>query len=184
MTTLFKDKKHIQDLVQRADDSGATKKLISLFSKLKKDREIFHLQLDELQEILKWKLRGQFGRQQKKRETNTNANVIAITQAAFAVIHSDKDFETSLKLKLLSTLSGVEVPVASAILTLCFPKQYSVIDFRNWRQVYKTERQKTTYSTKEYVEYLRTIKNLAKEFNVTPQEIDLAIWQMDIERKK
>ncbi len=181
---LFKDKKHVQDLAERADDNGTTKKLVSLFRKLKKDREHFYLQLEELEEILKWKLRGQFGRQAKRRQANTSENVMTITKAAFAVTHTDKDIETTLKLKLLSTLSGVEIPVASAILTLCFPTQYSVIDFRNWRQVYKTEKQKTNYTTKEYVEYLKTIRSWAKEFGVTPQEIDLAIWQKDIEDQK
>ena len=128
-----------------------TKNLVLLFRKLKLERVDFYLELDELERILKWKLRGQFGRQLKRRQVNTNENVITITKAAFAINHSDKDIEIALKLKLLTTLSGIEIPFASAITTLCFPTQYCVIDFRNWRQVHKIEIQKSNYSTKEYV---------------------------------
>jgi len=180
----FKDKNHINKLLQMADNAEETKRLTSYFSRLQKERHPFYLTLNELQEILKWKLRKQFYRQGTKREVNTNENVIAITSAAFAVIHSDKDFETSLKLRLLCTLTGVEVPVASAILTLCFPTEYSVIDFRNWRQIYRVDKRRTTYSIKEYLTYLKTIKQWAKEFDVTPQEIDIAIWQSDIEQRQ
>jgi len=95
------------------------------------------LTFDELECILRWKLISQFGRQKKIREKNTDNNVRIITKAAFAVSHTEKDFEIILKLKILTTLTGVEIPVASAILTICYPELYSVIDFRNWRQVYK-----------------------------------------------
>lgn len=185
-TQLFESKEEVQELVGRADHSGVTRRLISHLRNLKEERESFYLQLDELEKILEWKLRGQFGRQKEKRKANTNGNVIAITKAAFAVSHTDEDIETKLKLKLklLIALSGVEVPVASAILTLCYPEQYSVIDFRNWRQVYHTRIQKTNYTTNEYVEYLKVIKFWAEKFEVIPQEIDLAIWQKDIESKK
>jgi thermostable 8-oxoguanine DNA glycosylase len=180
----FKDKSHISQLLQRADNAEETKRLTSYFSQLQKERHPFYLTLDDLQQILKWKLRRQFHRQETTREVNTNENVIAITKAAFGVAHPDKDFETSLKLRLLCTLTGVEVPVASAILTLCFPTEYSVIDFRNWRQIYKGDKPKTTYSIKEYVAYLKTIRHLAMEFGVTPQEIDIAFWQSDIEQRR
>lgn len=138
--------------------------------------------LDELEEILKWKLRKQFGRTKKKREGNTNDNVIEITRAAFSVTHTDKDFETKLKINLLSTLAGVKIPVASAILTLCFPTLYAVVDFRNW-QVFNAGERKTSYTPNDYVKYLKKIRQEAKKYELTPQEIDIAIWQNDLEGK-
>lgn len=181
---LFKDKSEILNLIKSADNLSETKELTGYFQKLKKERNDFYLTLDELKRILKWKLRSQLGRHITKREANTEENVIIITKAAFAIIHNDKDFETGLKLKLLSTLTGVGIPVASAILTLCYPKQFSVIDFRNWRQVYSTNTPKITYSVQDYTDYLKKIKLLAKEYSVTPQEIDIAIWQRDIDSHK
>ena len=132
----FTNKEQIQELVLKADNATETIRLTDIFRQLKKERGSFYLTLVELEEILRWKLRKQLGRQKTRREGNTNENVIAITKAAFSVNHTDKDFETTLRLKLLCTLTGVEIPVASAILTLCFPAQYAVIDVRNWRQVY------------------------------------------------
>lgn len=182
--TLFKNKNQIQELVKRTDNFDETKRLTSKFQQLKKERKEFYLTDKELNEILHWKLRTQVGRQKNKRTANTNENIITITKAAFAVLHSDKDFETRLKLKLLSTLTGVKIPVASAILTLCYPKQYSTIDFRNWRQSFNTDKRKTTYTTNDYTKYLNKIKEQAENYGVTPQELDIALWQMDKEAKK
>ena len=134
--------------------------------------------------ILKWKLRGQYHRQKTIRQRNTDNNIRQITLAAFNVVHENDDYETALKLKLLTVLSGVEIPVASAILTLCFPNLYSVIDIRNWRQLYAESSNKTSYTIKEYLNYLLEIRKLAAQFEVTPQEIDLAIWQFDDEEQK
>ena len=114
------------------------------------------------------------------REKNTDDNVQLITRTAFAICHKDKKIEIELKLRTLTLIYGVGIPVASSILTLCFPKEYSVIDFRNWRQLYKQTEKKSSYSTNEYIKYLGIIKGLAFKFNVTTQEIDLAIWQKDI----
>ena len=64
-------------------------------------------------------------------------------------------------------------------MTLCFPENYSVIDFRNWRQIFTSEKKKTYYSANEYNEYLKRIKYHANKFNFTTQQIDIAIWQKD-----
>jgi len=184
MEPLFKEKNEIKDLIERAVDYGETEKLIKKFRRLKNERKEFYLSLEELEEILKWKLRLQYGRQSKYRELNTEDNVIKVTRTAFSISHPNEEYETKLKLRILTSLSGVEIPVASAILTLCFPEKYSVIDFRNWNQVYKSKKGKTNYTINQYVEYLNFIRKIAKQYNLTPQEIDLAIWQKDIEENK
>jgi thermostable 8-oxoguanine DNA glycosylase len=186
MKSIFQNKAQIQELlaIAEADDKGKTKELISQFDKLKKERNPFYITLEEFEKILVWKLRSQYGRQREKRKENTNDNIIAITKAAFSIKHNDEDIEIALKLKILCTITGVEVPVASAILTLCYPAQFSVTDIRNWRQVYQPTTPKTYYSTKEYIEYLKIIRAWALEFSFTPQEIDLAVWQKDWEETR
>jgi len=184
METLFKNKQQILSIIKKADDYTETQELILLFQKLKAKRKEFYITLDELDLILRWKLRDQYNRQKSIRLKNTNDIVVAITKTAFSINHTDKEFETALKLKLLSTLVGVEIPVASAILTICYPELYSVIDVRNWRQVFPKEPQKNYYSTKEYWEYLNIIRDMAKKFELTPQQIDLAIWQKDQDKEE
>jgi thermostable 8-oxoguanine DNA glycosylase len=179
----FTSKEEIQKLVSQAPNTSETKRLTAYFKQLKEERAPFYLSLIDLEEILGWKLRGQIRRQAKKRTENTDQNVILITKAAFSVTHENNDIEITLRLRLLSTLSGVEIPVASAILTLCYPDQYCVIDFRNWRQFNELRQTnniiKTGYSAKEYINYLKQVRQWAHEFAVTPQEIDIAIWQKD-----
>jgi hypothetical protein len=180
MKKLFSSKEQIGNLILQADDNLETKFLISQFDTLKNKRTPFYLSLAELELIFKWKLRTQYARTSKIRLKNSNENIKLITQMAFLLSHPDKNIETSLKLKALTLIYGVEIPVASAILTLCFPKKYSVIDFRNWRQVFDEQKRKTQYSVSEYCNYLDIINSLATEFSFTTQEIDMAIWQKDI----
>jgi hypothetical protein len=137
--------------------------------------------MGEFDEILHWKLRRQYNRQLKNIKLNTGNQIIKITKSAFSIQYNDKDFETEQHLKVLIKLHGVQVPVASAILTLCYPKEYCVIDRRGWRQIFDNDKKKTYYTVKEYIKYMTIIKRTALEFGVTPQEIDMAIWQNDIE---
>lgn len=179
---MFEDRKDILALIKRANKDGITQAMIFKFEKLKNERREFYLEKNELEEILEWKLIGQYGRQRKIRLLNTDENVKLFTKTAFLISHSDKEIETKLKLKTLLLLYGVEVPVASAILTICFPTEYSVIDFRNWRQLYNMNEKKVYYTANEYWGYLKKIKELAETYKVTTQEIDMAIWQYDKEQ--
>lgn len=180
MKKLFYSKEEIDNLILKADDNLETKNLISQFEDVKKKRIPFYLSLYDLELILKWKLRTQYARTFKIRLKNSNENIKLITQMAFLISHPDKNIETALKLRALTLIYGVEIPVASAILTLCFPTKYSVIDFRNWRQVFNEQKRKTQYSVSEYCHYLNIINSIATEFSFTTQEIDMAIWQKDI----
>ncbi|WP_312461631.1 hypothetical protein [Sphingobacterium siyangense] len=78
MENLFKNQEQIKELIQRADDEGETKRLTEKFKRLKKERNEFYLTLSELDEIFKWKLRSEYGRQTKQRNLNTNENIISI----------------------------------------------------------------------------------------------------------
>jgi thermostable 8-oxoguanine DNA glycosylase len=137
--------------------------------------------MDEFDEILHWKLRRQYMRQAKNIKRNTDILIKNVTQSTFAVENADKDYETQQRLKMLIKLHGVQIPVASAIMTLCYPDKYCVIDFRGWRQIFGKVKKYSNYSSSEYIKYWSIIKQMADKFCVTPQEIDMAIWQQDIE---
>ena len=80
MDNLFKDKKQIEELINQADDKSETKNLTQQFDKLKQTRTPFYLTATELEQILAWKLRTQFGRQIKIRLNNTEENIQLITR--------------------------------------------------------------------------------------------------------
>ena len=174
-------KNQILDLIERADDYVETKRLISKFAKIKKDRVPFYLQMDELDEILHWKLRRQYQRQYNNIIQNTDFLVREVTQTAFKIENDGSFYSIKLKLKTLIKLHGVQIPVASAILTLCFPDMFCVIDFRGYRQFFGNAKKYQNYTFQEYFLYWSLIKKKADELGVTPQEVDMAIWQYDIE---
>ncbi len=174
----------IKDLINRADDYEETKRLIAKLDGLKRIRNPYFLNIDDFDEILHWKLRRQYSRQKRNIQLNTDELVRKVTTYAFSVSGVDERDTIRFMLKALIILHGVQIPVASAIMTLCFPEKYCVIDFRGWRQVYGKVKKFGNYSIREYIDYWSKITNVALKFGVTPQEVDMAIWQFDIESRR
>ena len=160
-----------------SDDYKLTEHLKARFAQLRQERSPFYLTSEELDEVLRWKLRGQYARQWERRKANTEDVIRAVTTVALTVTHPDEEYETELRVSILCALRGVGVPVASAVLALVFPERYAVIDFRGWRQVFSEE--KTTFSIADYKIYLREVRRLADELGWPVQEVDLAIWEYD-----
>lgn len=160
-----------------AVDFDKTEQLKQHLRSVKQIRDPFYLDLNDFDRILRWKLRQQYGRQESLRRKNTEEIIKKITSLALNISHEDKDYELELRFKLLTALRGVEISVASAILALCFPEQYAVIDFRGWRQVFEVE--KRYFALSDYKRYLKEVKDIAAELGWLPQEVDLAIWEYD-----
>jgi len=158
-------------------DYNETMRLRHQISIAKHERNPFFLNFNEFDQILRWKLRNQYGRQKALRNGNTESIIESITLLAFRITHTDKNYELELRLNLLTTIRGVGIGVASAILALCYPGEYAVVDFRGWRQIFGTE--KSFFTINDYVQYLKEIKKLARTLNWLPQEVDLAIWEYD-----
>jgi thermostable 8-oxoguanine DNA glycosylase len=178
----FKDKQEILDLVEKADNREDTLRLNARMQALKAERTAFYLTASEFDDILRWKLRQQYGRQEAKRKVNTPENIEATTMLCFNIPQlQDNVHDTRLRVHVLTALPGVGVPVASAILTFWKPDTYAVIDFRNWRQLFEGPRTATTYSVREYLTYLETLEALATKFQVSMQQLDIAIWKKDMD---
>jgi hypothetical protein len=176
----FKDREQILGLINRADDNQLTLELISHFDTLRSQRKPMFLDKSDFESILKWKLRNQFGRQLKLRELNTDEIIQKITKVVFEIEHANWSYETELRLKILTSIKGVEIPIASAVLTLTNPDKYAVVDFRVWRQLFGVA--KSFYTVADYLKYLGVIKDLSIKYDLRLQQIDMAIWQYDIEQ--
>lgn len=174
----------IRDLISRADDYEETRRLILKLAGLKKTRTPYYLNINDLDEIFHWKLRRQYYRQLRNIQKNTDEQIRIITKSAFSVSSNDERITIELMLRELVKLYAVQIPVASAIMTLCYPDKYCVIDFRGWRQVYGKEKEYGNYTIREYLDYWTKIKSTAIKYGVTPQEVDMAIWQYDIENHR
>lgn len=143
----------------------------------------------EFVSIGNWKTERQKGRY----ENNTDEDVESITREMFEAV--DKD-----KIKILDQLKGVGIPVASAILTIVHPKEYCIIDYRTWRALLwlRTLAKKGSFTFASYKEYselldlydaygnigvyhefLETLKRIGKKRNMTPRQVEMALWKFD-----
>ncbi|HYM13415.1 MAG TPA: hypothetical protein VEU62_21935 [Bryobacterales bacterium] len=83
-------------------------------------------------------------------------------------------------LSVLCGLSGVEIPVASAILTAIDPERYTIIDFRALEAlgVFKS----TWHTVDSYLAYLAACRDLARQNSVSLRDLDRALWQWSKEQ--
>lgn len=143
---------------------------------------------DEFVNICNWKTE----RPKKHYEHKDNKDILKeVNKKIFP-----ENVKPKLKLKELLRLEGVGVPVASALLTVIFPEEYCVIDFRVRQSLlwidnkplsfkdYKSfsefiDNLRKTDTVNSYMRYLGKIKELAQKHKMTPREIEMALWQYD-----
>lgn len=85
------------------------------------------------------------------------------------------------KIKCLTSLRGVSIPMASAILTLVNPKRYGVIDIRVWQLLFALESVRKNpkginFTFKHWYHYLRKLRYHAKEYKVPVRAIERTLF--------
>lgn len=93
---------------------------------------------------------------------------------------NEAKFERSA-IAVLCGLNGIEVPVASAVLTAMKPEMFTIIDFRALESLGETQR-RTWYSIDFYLRYLQACREIAKQHNVSLRTLDRALWQWSKEK--
>ncbi len=148
-----------------------TKKTILLMKKIKTAKKRGYLTKGELKQICRWKSARVINRIKK----NSYSKINKITNKAFREKNEKK------KMELLISLSGVHIPMASAILMFYNPKRYGVIDVRVWLFLYKLKVVKSNpdgrgFTIKEWIEYLNLLRKYSKLYKVKPRDIERTIW--------
>lgn len=100
----------------------------------------FYLTLEDLDLVLQYKLRRQYGRTKARRRHLADELVRVVTRAAFEAQSPDRLTQLRVRASVLSAMPGVGVPVASAVLALSEPLEYGIIDVRAWEQVFGTRK--------------------------------------------
>lgn len=80
---------------------------------------------------------------------------------------------------VLTGLSGVQVPVASAIVTAIYPERFTIVDFRALQALGVTN---AVITVDFYLKYLEACSKLAKESRVDLRMLDRALWQWSKEK--
>lgn len=133
-----------------------------------------YLTARELNQILLWKLDKQYHRSKQQREINVDNVVVPITRACFSIRSDDKNYEIELKLKTLTTMRGVATPLASAILAICFPDEFVVIDSLLWEFIYEEE--KSSFTVNDYLKFLSFFSSLSKHTKCSLQDTEHLLW--------
>lgn len=150
------------------------------FRARRSERHPFFLTGEELNQVFQWKLRGAHERTAFQRDRNTEFAYRAVTEAVFRIVGPDTEYESVVRLGLLSALAGVGVPLASAVLALTEPDRYCVVDRRGWRAIFGKERE--SFTPFDYVHYLGEVARLAAELGWPIQETDAAVREYDRRR--
>ena len=140
-------------------------------------RQPMYLTLADLDPILEWKLGTQRNRTRKWWALNTDMLIRDVTSLALNLRHDDFEYQLEMRTAILTSIRGIGVPVASAILALVHPDEHAVIDFRVWRQLFSEE--KTVFFIPDYRRYMKALMPLAKQLGWPVQEVDHAIWEYD-----
>jgi thermostable 8-oxoguanine DNA glycosylase len=151
-----------------------TQRLKEKICRCLENRSPRYLTAAELDQILLWKLDTQYHRSKAQRSVNTDSVVIPITSAVFLVNSQSFQYETELKIKLLTSMRGIGTPLASAVLAITDPNNYCVIDSVLWEAIYGQE--KDTFSIKDYLCFLEYINSLSKKIGLPLQEAEFALW--------
>lgn len=121
----------------------------------------------DLMAIFEWKTRGR-GRSRLAGNTDDeiadalNLTIVAQTdRAAMAV---------------LIGLTGVDIPVASAIATIIDPQRFTIIDFRT---IWSLGVERVAYySVGFYLDYLASCRRIAADVGTNLRTLDRALWQI------
>ena len=84
--------------------------------------------------------------------------------------------DESHRLRSLTHLRGVQVPVASALLHFALPEIFPILDYRALASPGDHKR-RTQYSTRFWLEYVARCQQLADRAGVSIRELDKALWQ-------
>ena len=137
-------------------------------------KEQGYLTKEQAIKILKWKS----PRPLRFYEQNSDIEIETITKLAF------QQNNDSLKIHILTALKGVNYPSASAILMFHEPKNYPVLDIRVWKQLYKnklvtTNSKGQNFTLEQWTNYLKIIRSLAKENNLTSRQVEKRLFDYD-----
>ena len=108
-------------------------------------------------------------------EANSAARVRAVSRAALATRDERR------RIALLTDLSGVGIPMASAILTLLDPRRYGVLDIRAWQLLFAVRsvaanRRGQSFTPAQWLHYLAALRHHARRLGVTARAIEYTLF--------
>jgi hypothetical protein len=144
-----------------------------LIKELSAARKRGYLTKPELIKVCKWKSARAINHIRRNRPDT----IRKVTKAAFNTRSEQK------KLSYLTSLYGVSIPMASAILMLTNPSRYGVIDIRVWQLLFEmgtvtTNADGLGFGFKEWYRFLMIIRYFARKYKVNARDIERTLFHV------
>lgn len=85
-----------------------------------------------------------------------------------------------VKVKTLLRIWGIGLPIASAILAVCYPETFTVLDERAWESLQQIAVEglprRFPASVRGYLQYCDTCRSLAEQTGFSLRDLDRALW--------
>jgi len=93
------------------------------------------------------------------------------------------------RIEHLLTLDGVSVPVASAILTLLYPRRYGVLDIRAWQMLYAVRGVDANpagrgFTVAQWIRYLETLREHARRLRASARAVEYTLFLCHRKRQR
>jgi len=166
-----KEYKTIEELIKKNLSREEDAKTLKLMRELKDVKKRGYFTRDEFLKMANWKS----ARPKQRYRKNSEEDIISISKKVLST-----KFEKR-RMELLTTLHGVRIPTASAILTLIDPENYGVIDIRVWQVLYlygsvKNKPDGKNFDFDNWYNYLMKLRYYAKKFKVSARNIERTIF--------
>lgn len=90
------------------------------------------------------------------------------------------------KVEALLRVHGIGLPIASAILAICYPKEFTVFDYRAWKSLQELGVHglpvKPPHNAPTYLRYFQVCQELAQRLNLSLRDVDRALWARSWEK--
>jgi len=140
-------------------------------------REHGFLGPDDLYLIVVWKLPARVAQTNAGKALFNNApeEIEKVTRRALEAVTADKSETAAIKaVGILDDLPQVGIPFASAILAFFDPKWFGAVDENAWRALGWPD--EGEWEPKDYGTYLTRIREIGEQCNLTPREVDAALY--------
>ncbi|HEY2992934.1 MAG TPA: hypothetical protein VGM22_08985 [Methylomirabilota bacterium] len=109
-------------------------------------------------------------------EKNSPARITAVSRAVLATRDERR------RMELLTSLTGVGVPMGSAILTLIDPRRYGVLDIRAWQLLFairsvQSNRRGQGFTIAQWLDYLAALRSHARRLGVSARTVEYTLFE-------
>lgn len=118
-------------------------------------------------------------------KTNVRKGIIKSTRTIREItskVFQAKTLEQKFNVFLPPKIPNIGIPIASAILTVCYPDDFTIADYRacaSLKDFGEEVSSNPTINASAYFEYLNKCKKLAHKYGVSLRDFDRILWAKD-----